>query len=285
MKLPSFDYHAPKSLDEAVALLAASEGSARVLAGGQSLMPVMAFRLATPSALVDLRHIDGLDQIEIVGREIKIGAMTRWRMIEESRELKRTVPVLPAAMEHVAHYQIRNRGTVGGSLAHADPAAEFPALAVGCDAVIDVIGSKGARAIKAADLFTGALETSLKDDEIITAVRIPTWPKLRRWGFQEFTRRRGDFAIAGVMAFFDLDVQGVASNTHISVFGATDIPRRLNKAEAALDGKRVDETAIEAVASIAMSEVNPQSDLHATSDYRRSLVGTMTKRALAQAAK
>ena len=285
MKLPSFDYHAPKSLDEAVALLAASEGSARVLAGGQSLMPVMAFRLATPSALVDLRHIDGLDQIEIVGREIKIGAMTRWRMIEESRELKRTVPVLPAAMEHVAHYQIRNRGTVGGSLAHADPAAEFPALAVGCDAVIDVIGSKGARAIKAADLFTGALETSLKDDEIITAVRIPTWPKLRRWGFQEFARRRGDFAIAGVMAFFDLDAQGVASNTHISVFGATDIPRRLNKAEAALDGKRVDETAIEAVASIAMSEVNPQSDLHATSDYRRSLVGTMTKRALAQAAK
>ena len=285
MKLPSFDYHAPKSLDEAVALLAASEGSARVLAGGQSLMPVMAFRLATPSALVDLRHIAGLDQIEIVGREIKIGAMTRWRMIEESRELKRTVPVLPAAMEHVAHYQIRNRGTVGGSLAHADPAAEFPALAVGCDAVIDVIGSKGARAIKAADLFTGALETSLKDDEIITAVRIPTWPKLRRWGFQEFARRRGDFAIAGVMAFFDLDAQGVASNTHISVFGATDIPRRLNKAEAALDGKRVDETAIEAVASIAMSEVNPQSDLHATSDYRRSLVGTMTKRALAQAAK
>jgi carbon-monoxide dehydrogenase medium subunit len=285
MKLPSFDYHAPKSLDEAVALLAASDGGARVLAGGQSLMPVMAFRLATPTALVDLRQIAGLDQIEIIGREIKIGAMVRWRMIEESRELKRTVPVLPAAMEHVAHYQIRNRGTIGGSLAHADPAAEFPALAVGCDAVIDVIGSKGARAIKAADLFTSALETSLKDDEIITAVRIPTWPKLRRWGFQEFARRRGDFAIAGVMAFFDLDAQGVASNTHISVFGATDIPRRLNKAEAALDGKRVDEAAIEAVASIAMSEVNPQSDLHATSDYRRSLVGTMTKRALAQAAK
>ncbi len=285
MKLPSFDYHAPKSLDEAVALLAASDGGARVLAGGQSLMPVMAFRLATPTALVDLRHVAGLDQIEIIGREIKIGAMVRWRMIEESRELKRTVPVLPAAMEHVAHYQIRNRGTVGGSLAHADPAAEFPALAVGCDAVIDVIGSKGTRVIKAADLFTGALETSLKDDEIITAVRIPTWPKLRRWGFQEFSRRRGDFAIAGVMAFFDLDAQGVASNTHISVFGATDIPRRLNKAEAVLDGKRVDEAAIEAVASIAMNEVNPQSDLHATSDYRRSLVGTMTKRALAQAAK
>jgi carbon-monoxide dehydrogenase medium subunit len=277
MKLPSFDYHAPKSLDEAVALLAASDGGARVLAGGQSLMPVMAFRLATPSAL--------LDQIEIIGREIKIGAMVRWRMIEESRELKRTVPVLPAAMEHVAHYQIRNRGTVGGSLAHADPAAEFPALAVGCDAVIDVIGSKGARVIKAADLFTGALETSLTEDEIITAVRIPTWPKLRRWGFQEFARRRGDFAIAGVLAFFDLDANGVASNTHISVFGATDIPRRLNKAEAALDGKRVDEAAIEAVGAMAMSEVNPQSDLHATSDYRRSLVGTMTKRALAQAAK
>lgn len=285
MKLPSFDYHAPKSLDEAVALLAASDGGARVLAGGQSLMPVMAFRLATPSALVDLRHIAGLDQIEIIGREIKIGAMVRWRMIEESRELKRTVPVLPAAMEHVAHYQIRNRGTVGGSLAHADPAAEFPALAVGCDAVIDVIGSKGARVIKAADLFTGALETSLTEDEIITAVRIPTWPKLRRWGFQEFARRRGDFAIAGVMAFFDLDANGVASNTHISVFGATDIPRRLNKAEAALDGKRVDEAAIEAVGAMAMSEVNPQSDLHATSDYRRSLVGSMTKRALAQAAK
>ena len=285
MKLPSFDYHAPKSLDEAVALMSASDGGARILAGGQSLMPVMAFRLATPSALVDLRNVPGLDQIEIVGREIKIGAMVRWRMIEESRELKRTVPVLPAAMEHVAHYQIRNRGTVGGSLAHADPAAEFPALAVGCDAVVDVIGAKGARSIKAADLFVGALETSLKEDEIITAVRIPTWPKARRWGFQEFARRRGDFAIAGIMACFDLDQQGVASNTHIAVFGATDIPRRLNKAEAALDGKRVDEATIEAVAAVAMGEVNPQTDIHATVDYRRSLVGTMTKRALAQAAK
>ncbi len=285
MKLPTFDYHAPTSLAEAVALLAASEGSARPIAGGQSLMPVMAFRLAQPSALVDLRHVPGLDSIEVLAKEVKIGAMVRWRMIEESRELARVVPVLAAAMEHVAHYQIRNRGTVGGSLAHADPAAEFPALAVACDAVIDVVGSKGARAIKAADLFTGALETCLADDEIITAVRVPVWPKRRRWGFQEFARRRGDFAIAGIVAFYDLDQQGLITQAHIGVFGATDIPRRLPNAEAALNGQEPSEALFETVGDVASGEVNPQSDIHASRDYRRSLVGTLTKRALAQAAK
>ena len=169
MKLPHLDYQAPTSLDEAVALLAAGDGGARPLAGGQSFVPIMAFRLAEPSMLVDLRNIPGLDQIEISDEGVRIGAMVRWRDILDDARLVRALPLLPAAIDHVAHYQIRNRGTVGGSLAHADPAAEMPTIALTCDAVIEVIGSKGKRAIAAADLFTGPLMTSLESDEIITS--------------------------------------------------------------------------------------------------------------------
>ena len=285
MKLPAFDYHAPGSLDEAIALLAGSGGGARPLAGGQSFLPIMAFRLASPTALVDLRRIPGLNRIEIGAQEVKLGAMVRWRALEESAELAQVLPVLRAAMGHVAHYQIRNRGTVGGSLAHADPSAEFPAVAVTCDAVIDVVGSVGARSIAAVDLFTGALETSLAADEIIVAVRFPLWPASRRWGFQEFARRRGDFAIAGVVAFYDLDAQGRATNAHVGVFGATDKPRRLAAAEAAINGTRVDEAAMAAAARAASAAVDPPSDLHGTADYRRSLVGTLLQRALLDASK
>ena len=284
MKLPAFDYHAPGSLDEAIALLAASGGSARPLAGGQSFLPIMAFRLANPSALVDLRRIPDLDRIEVGAQEVRLGAMVRWSAIERSAELAHAMPVLGAAIEHVAHSQIRNRGTVGGSLAHADPAAEFPAVAVACDAMIDIAGAGGKRSIPAADLFTGALETSLGDDEIITSVRFPRWPAGRRWGFQEFARRRGDFAIAGIVAFHDLDPQGLAINAHVAVFGATDRPRRLAAAEAAINGRRMDEETRTGAARAASASVDPPTDLHGTADYRRSLVGTLLQRALIAAA-
>ena len=285
MKLPAFDYHAPGSLDEAIALLAASGGTARPLAGGQSFLPIMAFRLASPSALVDLRRIPGLDQIAIGGGEVKLGAMLRWRAIEKSAELAQAIPLFREAIGHVAHYQIRNRGTVGGSLAHADPAAEFPAVAVACDAVIDVAGSRGRRSIAAGELFTGALETSLGEDEIITAVRFPQWPTGRRWGFQEFARRRGDFAIAGIVAFYDPDAAGQATNAHVAVFGATDMPRRLGAVEAAINGRKIEKAMLEEVAQVASASVDPPTDLHGTAEYRRSLVGTLLKRAMIAAAK
>lgn len=283
MKLPQFDYQAPGSLDEAVALLAASEG-ARPIAGGQSFVPVMAFRLAEPTMLVDLRNIPGLDTIEIGAEGVRLGAMVRWRDILDDGRLKTALPLLPEAIDHVAHYQIRNRGTVGGSLAHADPAAEMPTIALTCNAVIDVVGIKGKRSIKAADLFVGPLMTSLESDEIITSVLLPAWPAGRRWGFQEFSRRRGDFALAGVAVFYDVDASGKAQNAHVGAISVGDTPLRLSRAEAALNGRVVDDAAIADAAAAASAEVDPAGDIHASARYRKSLVGTLLSRALAAAA-
>src|SRR5712692_4392095 len=180
-------------------------------------MPMMAFRIAQPSLLVDLRELPGLREIKMSPDGVRLGALVRWRDIEDDARLASEHPLLKAAIAHVAHYQIRNRGTVGGSLAHADPAAEMPGIAVTCDAEISVTGKSGARTIKAEAFFLGALTTALKPDEIITEVRLPPWPKERRWGFEEFARRRGDFAMAGVAAFYDLDNAGKATNAHIGV--------------------------------------------------------------------
>src|SRR5438876_4852401 len=180
MKPAAFDYRAPATLDEAVALLASDPG-ARPIAGGQSLMPVLNFRLAAPTLLVDLRHLPGLDAIKIGADAVRLGAKVRWRDIEEDARLQTAHPLLRAAIAHVAHYQIRNRGTVGGSLAHADPAAELPGIAVTCDAEIAVVGASGARTIPAAEFFTGPLTTVLRPDELITELRLPSWPADRRW--------------------------------------------------------------------------------------------------------
>src|SRR5579862_4540116 len=190
MKLPPFEYACPTTIPEAVALLAAHDGEAKPLAGGQSLVPMLAFRVAAPSLLVDLRKLEELRQIRITQDGVALGAMVRWRDILEDARLATAHPLLVAAVEHVAHYQIRNRGTVGGSMAHADPAAEMPGIAVTCDAEIAVMGKAGARTIAAKDFFKGALETALKPDEIIIEVRLPHWPAARRHGFQEFARRR-----------------------------------------------------------------------------------------------
>jgi len=283
MKLPQFDYQAPGSLDEAVALLAATDG-ARPIAGGQSFVPVMAFRLAEPSMLVDLRNIPGLDRIEVGPEGVRLGAMVRWRDILDDARLKTVLPLLPEAIDHVAHYQIRNRGTVGGSIAHADPAAEMPTVALTCDAVIEAVGAKGKRTIKAADFFLGPLTTALESDEIITSVLLPAWPAGRRWAFQEFSRRRGDFALAGVAAFYDVDASGNAKNAHFGAISVADTPVRLSRAEAALNGRKVDEAAIAAAAAAASAEVDPNGDIHASPRYRKALVGTLLSRALTAAA-
>ena len=167
MKLPLFDYAAPATLAEAIALLAASGGTAKALAGGQSLLPTMAFRLAMPTLLVDLRRLAGLDRITLDEDGVRLGAKVRWRDIEDDTRLRTAHPLLAAAITHVAHYQIRNRGTVGGNLAHADPAAEMPGVAVACDAELVLTGSKGTRVVRSADFFLGPLTTALADDELI----------------------------------------------------------------------------------------------------------------------
>jgi aerobic carbon-monoxide dehydrogenase medium subunit len=283
MKPARFDYACPATLGEAVALLASRPGEAKPLAGGQSLMPVLAFRLAQPALLVDLRKLPDLDRIAIGADGVRLGARVRWRDIERDARLGAAHPLLLAAVAHVAHYQIRNRGTVGGSLAHADPAAELPGIAVACDAEIRIVGSSGPRTIKAGDFFTGALSTLLKPDEIITELHLPAWPAQRRWGFDEFARRRGDFALAGIAAFYDV-AAGRAANAHIAVIGACARPHRIAAAEAAVNGRAVDEAAILASARAAAAAVDPPSDLHADADYRRALVEVMVERALRAAA-
>src|SRR6266852_3049387 len=283
MKLPAFDYACPATLAEAVALLA-SRDEAKALAGGQSLVPMMAFRIASPSLLVDLRKLSDLRQITIDNSGVRLGALVRWRDIEDDGRLNGAHPLLKAAVSHVAHYQIRNRGTVGGSMAHADPAAEMPGIAVTCDAEIAVVGAAGTRVIKADDFFIAPLTTALAADAIITEIRLPAWPAQRRWGFREFSRRRGDFAMAAAAVFYDVDDAGKAHNTHVGAIGVGDRPVRLAAAEAEVNGKVVDMTICERAGAAASASVSPQSDIHASGAYRKSLIGTMVERALQSAA-
>ncbi len=279
MKLPAFDYACPRTLEEATALLAEACGDAKVIAGGQSLLPFMAFRLAAPGLLVDLRKIAGLTGIEVGDEEIRLGAMVRWRDILDSAALAHALPLLPAAIGHVAHYQIRNRGTLGGSLAHADPASEFPCIAVLCGASVDVVGAGGRRTLPAGDLIAGPMETTLGDDEIIVAVRFPRWPEGRRWAFDEFALRHGDLAIAAVAACYDMDGPHIA-NARVAVMGATDTPQRVPEAEDALNGRAPGDDTFGTAAEAASAAIEPTEDLHAGAAYRRALVGTLLRRGL-----
>jgi aerobic carbon-monoxide dehydrogenase medium subunit len=283
MKLPAFDYACPTTLAEAVQLLG-SHDVAKALAGGQSLVPMLAFRLVQPALLVDLRKLADLRGIRITETGVALGAMVRWREIEDDARLAAAHPLLRAAVAHVAHYQIRNRGTVGGSIAHADPAAEMPGIALTCEAEIAVIGRSAARVIRAADFFKGTLATALAPDEIIVEVRLPPWPRHRRWGFQEFARRRGDFALAAAAVFYDEDARGRAINAHVGVIGVADRPLRLPAVEALLEGQTVDAATVGKAEAATAAAVNPPDDIHANAAYRRALAGTMVERALKQAA-
>lgn len=284
MKLPNFEYVAPSTPAEVVKLLADHRGEAKVIAGGQSLLPTMAFRLSQPSVLVDVRKLESLSRIVIDEAGVLLGARVRWVDIESHAELAQAHPLLVEAVKHVAHYQVRNRGTVGGSLAHADPASELPCIAVTCEAELRVLGPAGERRIKAADFFQGPLTTALRDDELILDARLPSWPAQRRWAFSEFARRPGDFALAGVALFYELDHEQRAVNAHIGVVGACYCTRRLPQAEHALNGKPVNAESVREVAAIAAEEIDPPDDVHASAEYRKALVGTLLERSLVAAA-
>ena len=283
MKLPPFEYACPTTVAEAVALLASHDGEAKPLAGGQSLVPMLAFRIASPALLVDLRKLAELRQIKIGQDGVSLGAMVRWRDILDDERLAKAHPLLVAAVEHVAHYQIRNRGTVGGSLAHADPAAELPGIVITCDAKIVAVGKTGTRTIDSANFFQGPLITALKPDEIISEIRFPAWQAKRRFGFEEFARRRGDFALAAAMLFYDED-GGKAKNAHVGAIGVADRPLRLPAVEQVLNGKAVDEAVIAEADAAASASVDPADDIHASGAYRKALVGVMVERALRRAA-
>ncbi|MBJ3776629.1 FAD binding domain-containing protein [Acuticoccus mangrovi] len=291
MKLPPVAYRCPESLDEAIALLAADD-EAQILSGGQSLMPMLAFRLAAPSVLVDLRRVPGLDRIAIDAEGTHVGSRVTWRALERSHALAAAQPLLAAALPHIAHYQIRNRGTVGGSLAHADPAAELPAVALTLDATIEVAGPAGPRRIGAQDFFLGAMTTALEPGEIVTALHLPPAPATRRHGFEEFARRRGDFALAGIALSLDvtlpLDVTMARDRAapriegaRIAAFGIADVPLRLDAVEAALEGAVADASAVAAAEAACVASVTPDGDPSADAAYRRALLATLLGRALA----
>ncbi len=283
VKLPAFDYSAPTSLEDVVALLAADE-DAKIISGGQSLMPVLAFRLNAPSVLVDLRQLEGLDGIEIGADGVRLGARVRWCDIERHPGLRSAQPLLVAMIDHVAHTQVRHRGTVGGSLAHADPASEMPGFALLCDAVIEVFGVGGAREIAADGFFVGPLQTALEASDVVTAVRLPAWPEGRRWAFQEVARRKGDFAMAGVAVYFDAGADGAVQNLHAGAIGAGETPLRLRAVESMLEGRQITPELADAAGVAAGEEVSPMVDDPGEAEYRRALVATLTARTLKQAA-
>jgi carbon-monoxide dehydrogenase medium subunit len=234
--------------------------------------------------LVDLKHLKDIGAIRIGEDGVRLGAKVRWCDIERDARLADSHPLLAEAIKHVAHYQIRNRGTVGGSVAHADPSAEMPGIAMTCDARMTIVGSAGTRVEAAADFFTGPLQTSLEPDEILTEVHLPAWPAARRWAFLEFARRKGDFAMAGVALYYDLDSGGRIADAHVGAIGVADRPVRLTEVEAVLNGNQMSDKLVAAASAQARQSIDPPSDIHAPGAYRAALVGTLLGRGLQKSA-
>jgi aerobic carbon-monoxide dehydrogenase medium subunit len=282
MKPAPFDYHAPRTLTQATGLLATLE-NAKVLAGGQSLVPMMNFRYVIADHLVDLAQVEGLAGITVADGVLRIGAMTRQRDLEFSPEIARHCPLMREALAHIGHRQTRNRGTIGGSLVHADPAAELPAVCAAYDATVDIASARGTRAVPFGQFSVGFMATAVEPDEIVTAIRLPVWPLGHGHGFQEFARRRGDFAIAGAAVLVEVGADGLVKRAAVALCGIATAPVRLREAEAQLVGKKLDGAAIKAAAAAARA-LEPISDIHAGADYRRHLAEVLTRRALTDAA-
>lgn len=279
MKPPPFDYVRAGSVEEAVSVLDARGGDAKVLAGGQSLMPMLNFRLLAPAVLLDINRVPGLDGIGETADGLRIGALVRHRRLEASPAVQVGFPIVTAAMAHVAHLAIRSRGTFAGSLSHADPAAELPMLAVLLDARITVAGPNGRRLVEARDFFDSALTTTLDETEIVTAIDLPALPAGAGWGFEEVARRLGDFALAAVGAIVTLR-DGKAETVRLAVAGAGETPLRLAAAERTIAGETMSPALFDAAADATNADIDPMTDLHGSTDYRRHLVGVLTRRAL-----
>ena len=282
MKPALFDYIAPETVADAIAALAADE-SARPLAGGQSLIPTMNFRLSTPTRLVDLRRIEALRGITIADGAIRIGAMTRHRELELHRGANEALPLIGEVMANVAHITIRNRGTVGGSIAHADSAAELPCLLVASGGMVSVSGPNGTRRVDAEDLFKFHMTTSLDQADVLTDVRIPVLPPATGYAFEEFARRRGDYALAGVCTLITLDGKGVCTEARIAGCGIAARPVRLTATEDALRGKAIDETVLNAAGEAAKDYATVPGDIHASEAYRKDLLAALVRRTVKRA--
>lgn len=285
MKPAAFEYHRPASADEAAGLLAELGDEAKVLSGGQSLIPMLALRLAVFEHLVDVGRLAELDGIESRDRSLWIGAVTTESRVEHSEEVARAVPLLARATPFVGHFQIRNRGTVGGSIAHADPSGEYPAVALALDASMEALSRRGSRTIAAEDFFTGLWDNALGPDELLTGVSFPVWTGRSGFAVHEVARRHGDFAIAGAAVGVELDGDDRVRRCGIGLIGLGTRPERARSAEAAATGVAVREIDPAEVGRSAIADLDAiPSDLHGSSSYRASVGATMVERAWKQAA-
>jgi carbon-monoxide dehydrogenase medium subunit len=282
VKPPPFEYEPVETVDEALALLAENAEDAKILAGGQSLMPVLALRLTHPEMLIDINRVEPLATWD--ARDgLRIGTLVRHRVAERAPGFAAANPLLASAARYIGHAAIRNRGTIGGSVAHADPAAELPAALVALDGEIECVSRRGTRTVPAADFFLGYLTTALEPDELLSAVVLPPWTPGSGWSFQEFSRRSGDFAIAGAAVVLRLGTGGAVAEARIALSGMSDTPVRASKAEATLIGQRPSDELWAAAASDAVADLDPPADLHGSTSYRRHVAATMVRDALREA--
>jgi carbon-monoxide dehydrogenase medium subunit len=282
MKPAPFEYFCPDTVEEALNLLAETE-DAKLMGGGQSLLPMMNFRVVRPSAVIDISRLIELDYVHPTeGGGIVVGGLTRHRFMETSELVSKRFPIIPSAMRHVAHLAIRNRGTIGGSLAHADPAAEWPMLVVLLDAQLVLRSVKGERKVTASDFFLGALTTALEEDELLVRIEFPGLPSDACSAFDEVARRPGDFAMAAAGVVIQAR-EGVISHIQIAMMGVGETPLRCREAEAALLGKTINESLLEEVVTKVCADLTPRSDLHASSDFRKHLAGVVLKRVIERA--
>jgi carbon-monoxide dehydrogenase medium subunit len=280
---PAFDYHAPRTVGEAVALLGSLGSDAKLLAGGHSLLPMMKLRFAQPAHLIDLNRIDSLRGIREDGATIRIGAMTVENDLITSPVLQARVPLLPEAAALIADPQVRNRGTIGGDIAHGDPANDHPALSLALDASFVIAGPNGERTVKADDFFLGLYTTALAEDEILVEIRVPAFTPKTGWGYEKLKRKTGDWATAGAAVVLRLD-GGTVSYARIGLTNVGPTALRATGAEAALVGRRLDDASIDAAAAAAMAICDPAEDLRGDREYKTAMAGQMVRRAIRAAA-
>lgn len=284
MKPAPFRYVPAASLEEALALKAEHGDEAKFLAGGQSLIPAMNFRMAQPAVLIDLNGLDALAYVKAEGGMVRIGALTRFRTLQRDKAISTKVTLMAEALPEVAHPAIRNRGTLGGNLSHADPASELPAVVLALGGTLHARSTKGTRKIAARDFFAGVLTTALTHDELLSEIELPVLPPRSGTCFMEVARRRGDYAMMGVACTVTLDASGACSDVRLTYCNAGETPLAAPKAAQAFKGQRIDETNARAAGEAAKSEINPFGNVHASADYQRHLAGVLTRRALLVAA-
>jgi carbon-monoxide dehydrogenase medium subunit len=284
VKPASFEYHAPESVAEVVELLAAHGDDAKPLAGGQSLVPLLALRLARFDHLIDLNKTESLAAVERSDGSIRIGSMTRQAVVESDPAIAAGAPLFALATPHIGHFQIRNRGTVGGSIAHADPAAEYPAVAVALDATLEIRSASGGRVVAAANFFDGAFSTAIEDDELLVAIDVPVWSGPSGFAIREVSRRHGDFALIGAVVGLQVDIDMNIDRAAVVLFGAGSRPQRLQNVEAELLGRNATTMSFGDLGRLASESLDVIDDGHASGSYRRRVGDHVTGQAIASAA-